>query len=185
MKKFTILSIAIAVLGLVSLKAQDVTYTDNFVDNHDYLTQGVEGTIWQGYLVNTSEGDADPVNDTEVLQFQAVDGGLLIESNMGDFEHNQDDGAYIYRVVPDGIDFEAEVKITGGHFFSYQDSVSYYNSAGIVARHTDFSSANYLYFHFFEVAGWNIHSILKTVVNGTQTELIATITDFPLSLIHI
>ncbi|MBN2698442.1 MAG: hypothetical protein JXR52_06415 [Bacteroidales bacterium] len=180
MKKFTLIFISLLCLGLISLSAQDVTYTDNFEENHDYLTQGVEGTIWQGYKVNSSIGTADPpINDTEVLQFKAVDGGLLIESNMGDFEHNQDDGAYIYRVIPGGIDFEAQVKITNGHFFSFQDSVSYYNSAGLVLRNPDTAVANYLYFHFFEVSGWNIHSILKSTVDGTQTELLATVTDFP------
>ncbi|MFZ5942067.1 MAG: T9SS type A sorting domain-containing protein [Bacteroidota bacterium] len=178
MKKFTLLSFAL--LGCLALNAQLVTYTDNFSDDHDYLTQGVEGTIWQGYKVNDSGNTtADPINDTEVLDFKAVDGALLIYSNMGNFEHVLDDGAYIYRVVPGGIDFEVSVKIVDGYFTSFQDSVSYYNSAGIIVRNPDNASQNNLYFMWFDVPDWNIHSMLKNNVDGGQTELVNSRETYP------
>jgi len=178
MKKFTLLSFA--VMGCLALNAQDVTYSDNFTDDHDYLTEGFEGTIWEGYKVNDSGNTtADPINDTEVLNFQAINEGLLIKTNMGNFEHELDDGAYIYRVVPGGIDFEAEVKITDGYFMSFQDSVSYYNSAGIIVRNPDNSSQNNLYFMFFDVPDWDIHSMIKSNVDGAQTELVASRATYP------
>lgn len=173
MKKFTLFTFAL--LGCLFLNAQDVTYTDMFADDFDFVTAtDYSNSIWDGYKVNNS---STAVNNATVEQFAAVDGGLSIMSLNGNFEADKDDGAYIYKVVPGGIDFSAELKLAGGYFTSFQDSASFYNSAGIVVRNPDNSAQNNLYFMFFEI--FNIHSMIKSNVDGVQAELVNSMDTYP------
>jgi len=158
--------IALAMLGFTFLHAQTVTHSDNFSDNHDYTSDGFAGTIWEGMNVNTSVSE----NNTTVLdQFQAIDGGLLIKSGGGIIAGADVSGAYIYRTVAGGIDFEVELKVTGGSFMSFVDSSAFHNSVGIFVRNVDYSTNNHIFVHFFEL--WGFHHILKSSIDGVQTEV--------------
>jgi hypothetical protein len=167
MKK-RITMIAVAMLGFGFLHAQTVTHSDNFAENHDYTADGFEGTIWEGMNVNTGVTD-DALNNTVLDQFQVVDGELVIESANSALSGIDVSGPYIYRTVAGGIDFEVELKVTGGHFMSFMDSAYFNNSVGIFVRDVDHSTDNHIFSHFFEL--WGFHTILKSSVTGVQTEV--------------
>lgn len=163
MKRFTLVTVAL--LGFAFLNAQDVTYSDNFATDHDYLTETFDGTIWEGMNCNTSGND----NNVAVLtDFSASGGALRIESENGIIAGEDVCGAYIYRTVPGGIDFVADMMITGGSFVSF-DSSAFHNSVGIFVRNPDYSVANHIYAHMFEL--WGFHHILKSSIDGVQTEV--------------
>ncbi len=180
MKRIILMSFAI--LGFSLLNAQSVTYSDNFSTDHDYMTGGVEGTIWKGMNVNTSENEN---NICILTEFKAVNGGLRIVAENGIISGEDVCGPYLYRIVREGVDFEAELKVTGGSFASF-DSSAFHNSVGIFARDVDHVSNNHVYAHFFEL--WGFHHILKSSIEGVQTEvdvakgaltLFPTLTQYP------
>jgi len=173
MKIFTFLTLSLVLLvGVTSLKAQVVTYSDDFSTNVDYLTSDFKTGIWQGFQVNSGVVAAE--QNTTVTGVGAVDGGLVFKTSNGGFEGNHDDGAFLYRTVAGGVDFEVQVKLTGGDFMTFDGKSAFteYNSAGIVIRNPDHTKENLIYGMFFEA--FNIHSMIKTMVDGAQTELINT-----------
>jgi hypothetical protein len=183
MKNFTLLTIAVVLLGAMTLNAQEakVTYTDDFSTDINYQTLDFKTkpstVIWHGLEFNS--GSFDP-QDVTVHAAKVADGGLLLQTSAGDWERDEDDGIYLFRYVNANTDFDAQVKLTGGHFATFNDSiVTYYNGAGILCRSTDHLKANFIYFHYFDVKAWNIHSILKSSVSGTQAETVVPMASYP------
>lgn len=163
MKKFTLISFAL--LGFAYLNAQDITHSDNFATDHDYMTESFDGTIWEGMNVNTSGND----NNIAILtDFSAANGALRIECENGIIAGEDVCGAYLYRTVPGGIDFVADMIVTGGSFVSF-DSTAYHNSIGLIVRNPDYTVSNHIYAHMFEL--WGFHHILKSTIDGVQTEV--------------
>ena len=182
MKKIITLMFSLAfILGMLSLNAQNtITYTDDFSTNLDYMTQAIpEGNIWEAWEVNAG---TNATQNTVLTKLAAESGGLVIESEDGNFEGAAlDDGVFLYRTVPDGIDFEAQVKITGGDFTSFTGVELYHNSAGILVRLADYTTADdFVYAMMFEL--WGIHHMIKSIDDAVQTEIFAdvsTLTQFP------
>jgi len=173
MRNFTFLSILLVFLmGTTSLKAQVVTYSDDFSTPVDYLKSDFKTGIWKGFEFNSGAVATDA--NCTVTGVNAVDGGLVFKTSNGGWEGNHDDGAFLYRTVAGGVDFEVQVKLVGGDFVTFdgKESFTEYNSAGILIRNPDHTKQNTIYGMFFEA--FNIHSMIKTVVDGAQTELINT-----------
>jgi len=183
MKNFTFLTIAVLLLATLTLDAQEakVTYTDDFSADVNYQTLDFKtkpsSVIWHG--LEYKSGSFDP-QDVTVHAAKTQEGGLLLQTSAGDWERDEDDGIFLFRYVNANTDFDAQVKLVGGHFATFNDSVvTYYNGAGILCRSTDHLKANFVYFHYFDVKAWNIHSILKSSVSGTQQETVVPNATYP------
>ena len=114
-------SIILTILVLFFGKASAIYVTDDFSVSHNYLSEGIAGTIWDGFIgLNT--GETVDVLDSSVTQagelYMASTGGVWAEvwNPLGPFVYRMADG-----------DFTAIVKITG-----YQDVL--HNNCGIMAR---------------------------------------------------
>lgn len=106
-------------------------FTDNFSTPHNYLTSGVVGTGWNGvYETNTDIAGVVLGNQAE-LAMSAFDADitsnncLSISSANGYWKGADDNGAFLYMVVPG--DFEASVHITAYNHVAY-------NFVGLMAR---------------------------------------------------
>lgn len=172
MKKFTnLLIICALILGIPTLNAQEMTtYTDDFSTAIDYLTTAIPaGSIWEAYEVNAGTNETQ---DAVLTGLRAESGALVFESEACNFEGaGLDDGVFLYRTVPGGIDFEAILKVTGGDFTSFTGgTVLYHNSVGILVRSADYATQpDFIYAMMFEL--WGIHHMMKSIDDGAQTEL--------------
>jgi len=121
-------------LGLVATLPThaQVVYTDPFTASHDYLSGGVVGTSWDGVYFgagafnNTGVGGGGPGKTLQCDANITAPGTLSVQSTGTAWEGNDDDGFYLFKVVPG--DFSAVV-----HVVSPFDSSSY-NTAGLMAR---------------------------------------------------
>jgi len=94
-----------AVLG-ASGTAQAAVFSDNFDTAHDYLTQGTEGTGWDGFI---GKGPNQTVNALNAST--ARPGALYMESNNSFWEGAFSPmGPFLYKVVSG--DFIATVRVT-------------------------------------------------------------------------
>lgn len=169
MKKLITLFVAMAfIAGISSLNAQEmITYSDDFSYTLDFMTEDLPDTsIWEAWEVNA--GTFDP-QDADLLQLNTDGFDLVIESSMGSFTGAaEDDGVFLYRTVPEGIDFEVQVKMTDGSFPTYGADPCYYNMAGIVIRPDDYSIQDMLCLFFFEL--YDFHMVFKTIDDAVQAE---------------
>ncbi len=98
------------------------SYEDDFTTPHDYLADGVEGTLWDGLLYNFTNGNAEVtivdagIRNPDALTFQSTD---------GNWEKSDADGLLLYRIVSG--DFEVTVRIVSMNVVSWHDG-------GIMAR---------------------------------------------------
>jgi hypothetical protein len=110
------------------------TFTDQFGVNHDYLSQGVAGSGWDG-LYNTT-GATNPIPDspyvgvagdgTTVADANISSNGVLTITQIGQGWENASSGGFLlYKYVPG--DFQAAV-----HINSFD--VAAYNQPGLMAR---------------------------------------------------
>lgn len=109
-----------------------VTYSDSFNTNVNYLTNGIVGTIWDGVYFgagefnNTGLGGGGP---GETLQCDAnisTRSNLTLQTTGTAWENADDDGFYLFKVVPG--DFSMSV-----HVVSPFNNAAY-NTAGLQAR---------------------------------------------------
>jgi hypothetical protein len=181
MKKFTnLLIICALMMGIQSLKAQEtVTYSDDFSYTLNFLTTAIpDSLIWEAYEVNAGINETQ---DCELNALKTESGALRFESYSGNYENDLDDGPFLYRTVPGGIDFDARVCVTGGDFVSLSGRATFlqHNSVGILAILTgdDYAVAqDFLYAMLFEA--WSIHHMIKSIDDGVQTELTVPLTSY-------
>ena len=124
-------ALALLIATSVTANAQ-VTYTDNFNSDVNYLTNGVSGTIWDGVYFgagefnNTGVGGGGP---GETLQCDAnisTANTLTLETTGTAWEGGDDDGFFLFKIAPG--DFSMSV-----HVVSPYDNTGY-NTAGLMAR---------------------------------------------------
>ncbi len=84
--------------GAFAASASATTITDDFSTPHDYLTDGMTGTIWDGVM---NSGSATALN--------ASDGVLTVGLGTAGYSAN---GPFLYKNVSG--DFTAEVKVVSG-----------------------------------------------------------------------
>lgn len=163
--------LALFFLGL-SAVAQ-VTYSDSFNTNVNYLANGIVGTMWDGVYFgagefnNTSLGGDGP---GETLQCDAnitTRSNLTLQTTGTDWENADDDGFYLFKVVPG--DFSMSV-----HVVSPFNNAAY-NTAGLQAR--EFGpggdpaggSENFVSWTRFD--DYNFANYLRSEVNGGVTQI--------------
>jgi hypothetical protein len=122
------------VTNTAPVTVRDSGITDNFSVNHDYLTAGVAGTIWQG-LYNPNEV-TNPIpgspyvplagSGATVADANVSSNNLLTITAAGDgWEDDNSGGFFLFRYVPG--DFQVAV-----HIQSFD--VNFYNQPGLLAR---------------------------------------------------
>lgn len=151
------LGLVVAPLGLAG------TFSDNFNTPHDYLAQGLIGTFWEGLytgagqIPNASPGPSGP--GSTVAMTNNVDAGRLVVTSVAtDWEFQDADGVFLYKLVYG--DFDAEVLI-GTPF-----DPTAFNTAGLMARlPSDGGPAeNYVSWTRFDQFG--IANYFRNEVNG-------------------
>ncbi|MGH7950628.1 MAG: DUF5695 domain-containing protein [Limisphaerales bacterium] len=157
----------------VSSAQSQVTYTDNFSSNINYLANGIDGTIWDGVYFgagefnNTGLGGGGP---GETLQCDAnitTADTLTLQTTGTAWEGADDDGFFLFKIVPG--DFSAVV-----HVVSPFDNTGY-NTAGLQARAfaaggDPFNgSENFVSWTRFDE--YNFANYLRSEVNGGVTQI--------------
>jgi regulation of enolase protein 1 (concanavalin A-like superfamily) len=133
--------------------ASAAIYADNFDTSHNYLTDGVAGTIWDGFSYNFG-GHGDAI--VTVADAGAAHAGrLTLISANGGWEETRDDGVLLYRTV--GGDFDARIHITSMNI-SYHDAGLMARAAPVDAQHESYVAVRYF-------ADLNFNSTRNTV-NG-------------------
>jgi hypothetical protein len=106
------LSAAIALLISALFTQAQTTYTDNFSTAHNYLSDGVAGTIWDGVYLG-ADAFAQPmgtgVTPGKILSATASNGVLSVTSLQTDWEDKADDGFFLYKIVTGDFDMSVEV----------------------------------------------------------------------------
>lgn len=152
MKKFTYLLVVLFVAFIGKANAQ-ATFTDDFSSGHDYLTGGVEGTIWDGVLVNDNGWDTEDEAVILELNTNTQSGALTFADSLSSWAWGADNGAMIYKTVTADADFSAQVKIVGGDYPSFgADQVNYLMS-GLIARIP--GDTTFVLTQAFDIPGWS------------------------------
>jgi regulation of enolase protein 1 (concanavalin A-like superfamily) len=139
---------------LVAAVCAAETVTDSFDTNHDYLTAGTAGTIWDGFLVNGGLGPLQDCTPVAADANQSSTGRLVLRSSNGNWEGDGDDGMLLYKTVTG--DFTAEVEVTACELV-------HYNDLGLMARDPRGTGINYVALRYF----MGLFNAIRTTTNGT------------------
>ncbi len=147
-------------------KEMDLT-VEGFDIGHDFIADSTDGTEWDGYLLNSG---VNATQDAELFAMNTTDiaGSLYIEASNTDWERDEDDGAFLYRIIDGNMDFEMVVKIGPNSNFSSLDGVIYYNAGGLMVKHPEADSVDFLNFLAFDMPGWGAVHLVKSVDGGDQ-----------------
>lgn len=160
------LSAAAFAVGLLAGSASATTITDDFTTSHDYLTQGVAGTIWDGAL-NAGNAVTANVNTSNVGQLTVTLGST---AGYG-WDAGAQNAPFLYKNVSAGNDFVAEMKVTAATFASYvvPGLLVYKDDSNFVG-----GNANH-----FDGAGWPFGFVQgRSVVGGVQSDTAGQMTQF-------
>jgi hypothetical protein len=122
--------IAVFIAGL-SVDAQ-VTYSDSFNTNANYLTNGISGTIWDGVYLGAGEfnnsgvGGGGPGATVLGNANISATNTLTLQTTGTAWEGADDDGFFLFKIVPG--DFSASVHVVSPY------NNSGFNTAGLQAR---------------------------------------------------
>jgi hypothetical protein len=109
--------------------SSSVTFTDNFNTSVNYLANGLVGTIWDGVYFGSGEFDNTSGGEAFTVQCDAnisAAGALTIQTTGTAWEGANDDGFFLFKVVPG--DFSAVVEVNT----PFNNAA--YNTAGLQAR---------------------------------------------------
>jgi hypothetical protein len=136
------------------------TFTDNFNAPHNFLTDGMVGSQWEGLMfganqgnpVTTADWDAG-ITDTQSLTIRST-GGAWNAAN---------DGPFMWKMVTG--DFNVKVYISAF-------TTAAYNCAGLMARNPDTTNGqNYFYLCYFGHPEWSADTIIRNTINSATTEI--------------
>ncbi len=160
MCKQLIYGTCVAVILSVSTMVQAGTFTDSFDAAHDYLTQGVEGTGWDGF-VGRGAGEA-----VSALNASTDRAGALYMASTGAYWSDPWSplGPFLYKVVQG--DFVATVRVS-----DYATGV-YYNNCGLMARVANAADAgageDWISIDYFPLYG--VGNIVRYAENNARSE---------------
>ncbi|HYG23810.1 MAG TPA: DUF6055 domain-containing protein [Verrucomicrobiae bacterium] len=160
-------------LCLTSIAAKAATLSDNFNSTIDYLSTGISGTIWDGVYLGAGEfsnsgvGGGGPGATLKLDANITASGVLSVQSTGTAWEHADDDGFFLYKVMPG--DFSVSVRVVTPF-----DNNSF-NTAGLQVR--AFSdggnplggSEDFLSWTRFDQ--FNFPNYLRNQVNGATTQV--------------
>jgi regulation of enolase protein 1 (concanavalin A-like superfamily) len=125
-----------SLLFSVLLAAPLMAANDNFNTPHDYLKDGVAGTVWDGFIGKGPYQAAEQINASI-----STPGVLRLQSSNGvwsePYPPNGNLGPFLYQTIPG--DFVATVRVT-----AYQGTIDapvWYNAGGLMARIGDVAAA--------------------------------------------
>ena len=111
-----------AAIAATCMTANATLFSDGFDTAHNYLADGAAGTMWDGFLVNFTNGNAvATLADADTSSEQS----LTFQSTTGDWEKDEADGLLIFKIVAG--DFDAHVRIVSMNNVQWHD-------AGLMAR---------------------------------------------------
>jgi Family of unknown function (DUF5695) len=163
----------LAVLVLAQVARAQVTFTDNFNTNVNYLANGVVGTIWDGVYFgagefnNTGEGGGGPGSTIQCDANITAASTLTLQTTGTAWENADDDGFFLFKVVKG--DFSASV-----HIVTPFNNAAY-NTAGLQARAFSAGgdpfngSENFVSWTRFDE--YNFPNYLRNEVNGGVTQI--------------
>jgi regulation of enolase protein 1 (concanavalin A-like superfamily) len=161
-RKF-IYSVSFILLLAVSTKVQAVMFSDEFEAPHDYITNGVEGTGWDGFL------GLNPGETVDALNTSIDRAGQLFMESTGAFYHEPWDplGPFLYKIIEG--DFTATVKVSD--YAGTPDAVVYHNNCGLLARANPDDAGpgeDWVAIDYFPI--WSCGNFVRTADNGVRTE---------------
>lgn len=116
MKMFaSLLSVLVVSLGAYTTNASATTITDDFIASHDYLSQGVEGTIWDGILHADNAASIDS-NSTNAGKLTILLTGTASGYGDGMVYSN---APFLYKNVDLSQNFTVQAKTSGAVFLGY------------------------------------------------------------------
>lgn len=137
---------------------------DDFSQPHDYLTNGLVGTLWEGLYTGAGDipGGATGGSLGATLKADASltrSGALTVQSTQTDWENANDDGFFLFKKVTG--DFRASVQIVGFEAVAY-------NCGGLMARVPRLSDAGAGedYLAWFRFDEFSIPNYLRSVDNS-------------------
>lgn len=111
-----------AVIAAICMNANATLVCDGFDTAHNFLTAGVTGTIWDGFLVNFTNGNTVvTLADANTSSEQC----LTFQSAKGRWEHGNADGILLFKMATG--DFDAQVRVVSMNNVQWHD-------AGLMAR---------------------------------------------------
>ncbi len=141
-------------------------FTDDFETAHDYLTEGVTGTGWDGFV---GLGAGETVNALNADM--NYPGALYIESYGATWAPSWDPlGPFLYKEVEG--DFVAEVYIADYSGLDTQTAL-YHNDGGLMVRASidpdeGGTGEDWICVHYFPI--WSVGIIARYANNGSRTE---------------
>lgn len=152
---------SIGVLAVLCLALSAVSpaavISDDFGTDHNYLVDGVAGTIWDGFIYNAG---LDATKNTVVTAAAATGGALNLRSSNGSWENAADDGLFLYIDIAAGLDFTANVYVSDYTFIEYHDT-------GLMARVAPGTTENYIMARYFGAYG--VDNGLRSVDDNSTT----------------
>jgi|GEM_PF-753751 len=173
MKSFSSFSIALCLVLSAGWGYAQANYSDSFNTNLNYLTNGLSGTVWDGVYFgagefnNTGLGGGGPGQTLQCDANISAAGKLTIQSTGTAWEGADDDGFFLFKVLPG--DFSATV-----HVVSPYDNTAY-NTAGLQARAFSAGgdpfggSENYVSWTRFDEYGFA--NYLRSELNGSVAQI--------------
>lgn len=103
------------VLGFAVSAPAQVTFTDNFATPLNYLTNGVQDTIWDGLYLGAGEISGATGVGAAAGTVSVADAGITTASTLTfaslqtDWEKTADDGVFLYKVITGNFDMSVRI----------------------------------------------------------------------------
>jgi hypothetical protein len=158
-----------------SVSVHAPAYTDNFGTSHDFLSQGLSGSTWDGlYLSGADIPNASytpPAADTTVFNANLSSNNVLtITAANSGWQGAQDNGPFLFKNVPG--DFEASVHITDYNFGVAYEFVGLQARAYSAADNSSPSGPGYTEncVDWLRFDNYGVTSTTFNTINGAYTE---------------
>ncbi len=138
-----VLGSAFGFTNSLAVTVYNPTFTDNFTTSHNYLASGVTGTPYDGvyefpsFTIPGTGFVSDPAAATFAADANITAPGFLSVSNENvGWEFNQNDGFFLFKIVPNDFQVAVHVNFTSGTGFTngIPATNSSFNYPGILAR---------------------------------------------------
>ncbi len=168
--KMRVWAVGFLVAGATVWMAGAQSISDNFSTAHNYLTQGVVGTIWDGIYYGYGDiAGLDPSQGTPYGKTLVADAGistpgiLTIGSVDGDWSYNGDDGFFLWKLVSGS--FTADIHVVNLPIIGY-------NCSGLMARIPNLADAGAGedYEAFFRFDEYGIYNYPRKVDDNVETD---------------
>jgi len=147
-------------------------FVDNFGVNHDYISNGVTGSSWDGMYLKAGDiggttAAAAPASVVNQVQANSLTNNqLVVNQTGGAWAGNTDDGFFLWKLVTN--DFQTAVHVASISLLDNQ-------MAGVMGRATSSGTGarlsggeNFTWFLMFD--RFNIPTFMRDAINGADTQ---------------